>query len=145
MFHRFRGTVEVLLVHPGGPFWKNKDDGAWSIPKGLVEPGEDPLAAARREFVEETGFEVRDPLIPLESIRQKSGKIVMAWAFEGDCDPARLRSNMFELEFPPRSKKWIAVPEGDSAEWFAPAVALKKISGAQGALIEELLRKIGAE
>lgn len=131
--------VEVLLVHPGGPFWRNKDAGAWTIPKGEFDD-EDPLAAARREFKEETGSAPPDGQnIPLTPIKQKNGKIVHAWAVEGDFDPATLKSNVFEMEWPPRSGRTQKIPEVDRAEWFAPDVAKQKILSGQGALITELL------
>src|SRR3984893_571383 len=105
MYRKRRGGIEVFLVHPGGPLWAEKDQGAWTLPKGEYEPDEDPLVAARREFQEETGFIVSDDFIELGSVRQKSGKIVIAWAFEGDCDPVELVSNTCEIEWPPRSGK----------------------------------------
>src|SRR5438477_4119378 len=100
LFRRTGEGLEVFLVHPGGPFWKNRDAGAWSIPKGLIAEGEEPLAAARREFEEETGFVPQGPYRPLDSIRQKAGKIVEAWAFEGDADPAAIKSNLCRVEVP---------------------------------------------
>src|SRR6516164_3941734 len=102
MFRRGRGELQVLLVHPGGPFWKNKDLGAWTIPKGELRPGEDPLAAAQREFEEELGFSLTGNFVPLTPIKQKSGKLVRAWAIQGNCDPGLIRSNTFKLEWPPR-------------------------------------------
>jgi predicted NUDIX family NTP pyrophosphohydrolase len=143
MFRRCEGRLEVLLVHPGGPFWKNKDEGAWSIPKGRVEASEDPLAAARREFQEETGVTPSGEFLPLGSIKQKSGKIVHAWAFEGDCDPSRITSNTMKMEFPPRSGKWITIPEVDRAEFFAFEQAKLKINPAQFALVEKLHERLG--
>lgn len=119
MYRRRRDTVEVFLVHPGGPYWLKKNEGAWTIPKGEYEPNEEPLAAAIREFQEETGFEVSEPLLELGSIRQKSGKVVLAWAFEGDCDPVELVSNKCEIEWPPRSGTRIVIAEVDRGEWFA--------------------------
>jgi predicted NUDIX family NTP pyrophosphohydrolase len=134
--------AEVLLVHPGGPFWRNKDEGAWTIPKGEFHD-EDPLAAAKREFKEETGSAPPDgQYIPLTPIKQKNGKIVHAWAVEGDFDPARLSSNEFETEWPPKSGRMQPFPEVDRAEWFAPDVAKRKILSGQGALIDELVRKL---
>jgi predicted NUDIX family NTP pyrophosphohydrolase len=127
----------VLLVHPGGPFFARKDLGAWTIPKGLVEDGEELLDAARREFEEETGFSAAaDEYFPLGSVRQKGGKIVHAWAFLGDCDPAGLTSNMFEFEWPPRSGKRASFPEADRAELFDLERARAKILPAQRELID---------
>ena len=139
------GTLQVLLVHPGGPFFQNKDDGAWGIPKGEPGAGEELLAAAKREFVEETGFETLPPFIELAPITQKSGKVVQAWAFAGDCDPAQLRSNTFTLEWPPRSGRTQEFPEVDRADWFDPETAKRKIKAAQFPLIEELQRKLRAK
>lgn len=142
MFRRNKVGIEVLLVHPGGPFWAKKDLGAWSIPKGEFEDSEDPLDAAIREFREETGFPVSEPFTPLGTIKQPSGKLVTAWAFEGDCDPATLISNSFELEWPPRSGKMSSFPEIDRAAWFDPANAKERILKGQIKLIEELELKI---
>ena len=127
MFRVSSGALQVLLVHPGGPFWAKKDEGAWSIPKGELAAGEAPLTAARREFEEETGCRAQGPFIPLTPITQRGGKIVQAWAVEGDCDPAQLRSNLFSLEWPPKSGKRQQFPEVDRAEWFSVPVALRKI------------------
>ena len=118
MFRRCGGAPEVLLVHPGGPFWTKRDLGAWSIPKGEFAPDEDPLAAARREFEEETGIAPAGEFIPLTPRRQPSGKLVHAWAFEADCDPATIVSNTFEIEWPPGSGRRQAFPEVDRAAWF---------------------------
>ncbi|MGD9735239.1 MAG: NUDIX domain-containing protein [Solirubrobacterales bacterium] len=144
------GAVEVLLVHPGGPFWKRRDDGAWSIPKGEVEPGEQPVAAALRELGEELGPAAElDPesLIELGSVRQRAGKVVEAWAAEGEFDPAQLQSISFEMEWPPRSDSQATFPEVDRAEWFTPEVARTKILAGQAPLIERLLERLeqGAE
>jgi len=128
----------VLLVHSGGPFWKNKDAGAWSIPKGLANDGEDLLAAARREFNEETGFEAAGAAAPLGSIKQKGGKVVHAWAVEGDIDASAIRSNTFTVEWPPKSGKQIDVPEIDRAEYFDLDKARKRINPAQAALLDGL-------
>ncbi len=133
--------LEVLLVHPGGPFFQNRDDGAWSIPKGEVEAGEDLLAAARREFEEETGFKPSAPFLALEPITQKGGKIVHAWACAGDCDPAQLRSNTFRMEWPPRSGQIREFPEVDRAGWFGVVEAKRKLKTAQFPLLEELHRR----
>jgi predicted NUDIX family NTP pyrophosphohydrolase len=132
------GELEVLLVHPGGPFFANRDDGAWTIPKGNVGDGEDPLAAAQREFREETSFEPRAPFHALGSVRQPGGKTVTAWAFEGDCDPARLRSNTFTLEWPPRSGRQREFPEVDRAAWLTLAAARTKLLAAQHPLLDRL-------
>lgn len=137
MFRRRRGEPEVLLVHPGGPFWAKKDDGTWSIPKGEVEPGQDLLATARREFAEETGFQADGPFVPLTPVRQPSGKVIHAWAFEGDADPAGLRSNLFSLEWPPKSGRRQEFPEVDRAAWFTlPRAAQKSVPGQRGFLTE---------
>lgn len=132
------GDLEVLLAHPGGPFWARRDDGAWTIPKGEYDDSEEPLAAARREFVEETGFTPDPPFAPLGEIRLKSGKRIMAWAFAGDCDPAGLRSNTFELEWPPRSGRRQTYPEVDRIEWFGLDEARRRINESQAALIDRL-------
>ena len=133
--------IEVLLAHPGGPFWQNKDHGAWTIPKGEHDEGEDPLSAARREFEEETGCRspADGPYVDLGEIRQKSGKAVRAWAFEGDFDPAALKSNTLPLQWPPKSGKYIIVPEVDCAGWFSAEEAKKKINPAQVELLERLI------
>ena len=125
-------------MHPGGPFWAKKDEEAWSIPKGELAVGEAPLIAARREFEEETGCRAQGPFIPLTPITQRGGKIVQAWAVEGDCDPAQLRSNLFSLEWPPKSGKRQQFPEVDRAEWFSVPVALQKINPAQRGFVSEL-------
>ncbi len=141
LLYRFRQAApEVLLVHPGGPFWVKKDAGAWSIPKGEAEPGEDLLARAQREFTEETGFTVVGDFRPLAPIRQSAGKIVHAWAVEGDCDAAAVKSNTFDLEWPPRSGRIQAFPEVDRAGWFALGVAREKINPAQRGLLDDLER-----
>ncbi len=132
------GVVEVLLAHPGGPFWRNKDEGAWTIPKGEYEAPEEPLAAAQREFGEETGFAVTPPFMALGEVVQKSGKRIMAWAFAGDCDPAGLRCNTFELEWPARSGRWQTCPEIDRVQWFTPDEARRKILPAQRPLLDRL-------
>ena len=130
--------LEVLLAHPGGPYFRHKDDGAWTIPKGEIEPGEDLLAAAVREFAEETGLTPQGPYRELTPIKQKGGKIVHAWAFAGDCDPAAIRSNTFTLEWPPHSGRQAEFPEIDRAEFFDLATARRKIKTGQEALLEEL-------
>jgi len=134
------GALQVLLVHPGGPFFQNKDDGVWSIPKGEPGAGEELLDAAQREFAEETGFKASPPFIELSPITQKGGKVVHAWAFAGDCDPRRLQSNVFTLEWPPRSGRTQEFPEVDRADWFDLEAAKRKIKAAQIPLLEELCR-----
>lgn len=142
MFRRQDQSLEVFLVHPGGPFWRNKDDGAWSIPKGEYSQGEDPVEAARREFREETGFEPGLDLIALGEIRQPNGKIVSAWAFEGDCDPANLRSNTFAIEWPPKSGQTSEFPEVDRAAWFPIDTARTKILKGQTGFLDRLPSKL---
>ena len=138
LLFRRRGGVEVFLAHPGGPFWSDRDDGAWTVPKGLVEPGEDPLAAAAREFEEETGIRPTGPYLPLGSVRLKSGKVVHAWAWEGDADPDRVTSNRMSVEWPPRSGRRVSFPEVDRCAWFDPAVARVKLNPAQAEFIDRL-------
>src|ERR1700756_374698 len=119
LYSRQSPVLEVFLVHPGGPFWAKKDLGAWSIPKGEYAAGEDPLEAARREFAEETGFAPDGEFVSLGTIRQAGGKLVSAWAVEGDCDPAQIQSNLCTIEWPPRSGRKIEIPEVDRAAWFS--------------------------
>lgn len=138
MFRHREGCLQCLLVHPGGPYYSGRDDGVWTIPKGEPRPGEDLLDAARREFAEETGFAARPPFYPLRPARQKSGKIVHAWAFAGDCDPHALVSNTFSLEWPPRSGQRARFPEVDQAAFFDLANARQKIHPAQRAFLDEL-------
>jgi predicted NUDIX family NTP pyrophosphohydrolase len=138
MYRRRAGALEVLLAHPGGPFWKNKDLGAWTIPKGEVAEGEDPLATARREFEEETSLRPEGPFEPLGSVTQKAGKVVHAWAVEGDCDPAAVRSNTYKVEWPPRSGRWREFPEVDRAGWFGLDEARAKINSAQAELLDRV-------
>jgi predicted NUDIX family NTP pyrophosphohydrolase len=140
MFRRRAGAPEVLLVHPGGPFWANKDLGAWTIPKGEIEEGEDELATARREFEEETGIHPDGRFHPLGHVKQKGGKVVHAWAFEGDCDPSAIRSNTFQVQWPPRSGQWRTFPEVDRAEWFSLDEARRRINPAQAELLESIER-----
>ena len=142
MYRRSRGSLEVLLVHPGGPFWMKKDLGAWSIPKGEHEAGEEPLAAAAREFEEETGLVAKGPYTPLRSITQQGGKVVQAWAFEGDCDAESLKSTTFSLEWPPRSGRRQEFPEVDRGGWFSLEEARRRILPAQAALLDELTAKM---
>jgi predicted NUDIX family NTP pyrophosphohydrolase len=132
------GAIQFLLAHPGGPYFVNQDDGAWSIPKGEPEPGEDLLVTAQREFEEETGLKPTGPFIPLNPIQQKGGKVVHAWAFEGECDTAALRSNTFTMEWPLHSGRQMEFPEIDRADFFDPATARKKIKAAQEAFLDEL-------
>lgn len=143
LYRRRRGGVEVLLVHPGGPFWAKKDEGAWSIPKGLYVPGEDALAAARRELAEETGAQPEGEAVALGTFRQSAAKIVDVWALEGEFDPADLRSNTFTMEWPPRSGRLIEVPEVDRAAWFTPDEAARKLLKGQRPILEALLRQLG--
>ena len=143
LYRRRAGRLEVLLAHPGGPWWRNKDAGAWGIPKGLIDAGEDPLAAARREFEEETGQPApAGEAIALTPLRQASGKLVLAWALEGDCDTACIRSNDFPMEWPPRSGQVQQFPEIDRAEWFALDAAREKAIAGQRAFLDELERVI---
>lgn len=137
MFRR-KERLEVLLVHPGGPFFVRKDLGAWSIPKGEYDDSEDPLTAARREFAEETGQAVEGDFLPLTAIKQKGGKEVLAWAVEGDIDVAKVSSNTFELEWPPRTGKMQKFPEIDRAEWFDLDTARTKINERQVSLLDEV-------
>lgn len=131
-------AAEVLLVHPGGPFWRNRDLGAWSIPKGEYSEGEQPEAAARREFTEETGWSMQGKLVPLGEARQKSGKVVTAFSVEGDFDAASLKSNLFEMEWPPHSGRTASFPEVDRAGWFTLADAREKIVAGQRVLLDRL-------
>ena len=144
LLYRKRGEgIEVLLVHPGGPFWADRDAGAWSVPKGEVEIGEEGLAVARREFEEETGHSppAGEP-IDLGEIRQASGKVVHAWAVEGDLDPARVTSNTFMMEWPPRSGRQQEFPEVDRAQWFEPHDARRRMNSAQAELVDRLLARL---
>ncbi|MDD1518249.1 MULTISPECIES: NUDIX domain-containing protein [Bradyrhizobium] len=141
--YRERGNIEVLLVHPGGPFWHNKDLGAWSIPKGEYADGDDAELAARREFAEELGLELSVPLTPLGEVRQRGGKRVTAFAAELDLDVRSIRSNTFEMEWPPRSGKRQAFPEVDRAEWFTLEAAQEKINAGQRPLLDRLTLLIG--
>ena len=143
LFRRRRGTIEVLLAHPGGPFWAKRDEGAWSIPKGVYEPGEDGLSAARREFAEETGAPTEGEAVALGAFRQSSAKTVDVWAIEGEFDPARLKSNTFTLEWPPRSGRRREVPEIDRVQWFALDEASRKMLKGQRPILQALLRGLG--
>lgn len=143
LFRESSGYPEVLLVHPGGPFWSRKDEGAWSIPKGELGEGEDPLEAAKREFEEETGSPARGEAIPLSPLKQPSGKIVLAWAVRGDFDPGLLRSHTFPLEWPPKSGRMQEFPEVDRAGWFTMETARQKILKGQAGFLEQLQEILG--
>jgi predicted NUDIX family NTP pyrophosphohydrolase len=138
LVYRNPDNVEVLLAHPGGPYWAKKDAGAWTIPKGLVEPGDELLATAQREFTEETGFVARGPFFPLAPVTQKSGKIVHAFAMPGDFDPGQFVSNTFELMWPPKSGRLKSFPEVDRLGWFTHAQALEKLLAYQQPFLAEL-------
>lgn len=143
LMHRWRDNrLEVFLVHPGGPFWRNKDLGAWSIPKGEFDESNDPLAAAQREFTEETGFTAHGNFVELGTLKQAGGKLVSAWAFEGDGDPATLVSNRFHMEWPPRSGKQAEFPEVDRGAWFSLADARERILKSQQPFLDALERKL---
>jgi predicted NUDIX family NTP pyrophosphohydrolase len=145
LYRRREGKLEVFLVHPGGPFWAKKDVGAWSIPKGEHGPDEDPLTAACREFTEETGFTATGPFLPLTPLKQKSGKVVEAFACLAEVDPGDLTSNTFTLEWPPRSGNLQEFPEVDRAAWFPLAEAKVKIHPGQVGLLEELVQLLGED
>jgi predicted NUDIX family NTP pyrophosphohydrolase len=138
MYRRRPRGVEVFLVHPGGPFFAKKDHGTWTIPKGEYVEGEQPLEAAKREFQEETGFPIAEPFLDLGSIKQAGGKIVAAWAFEGDCDPSKMISNLCEVEWPPRSSRLIEIPEADRGAWFSINEAKARIKSTQIPLLDRL-------
>lgn len=138
MYRMKEGELQVLLAHPGGPYFVKKDEASWTIPKGEPDADEDLLLAAQREFKEETGIAAAGPFVPLRPIKQKGGKVVHAWAFAGDCNPAKLASNTFTMEWPPKSGNWQEFPEIDRAEWFDLATARKKIKAGQEELIDEL-------
>ncbi len=140
LYRRRAGSIQVFLVHPGGPFYAKKDEGVWSIPKGEHGPEEDPLSAACREFAEETGFTAAGPFLPLAPLKQKSGKVVWAFACQGEVDPHDLKSNTFPLEWPPRSGKTMEFPEVDRAAWFSLPEAQEKIHPGQREFLEELAR-----
>jgi predicted NUDIX family NTP pyrophosphohydrolase len=144
LYRKRRGSLEVFLVHPGGPFWVNKDDGAWSIPKGEFGPDEDPLEAAKREFREETGLVSEGEHWPLKPIRQRGGKIVYAWASNSDLESAAIKSNTFSMEWPRGSGKMRNFPEVDRAEWFTIDVARRKILQGQLGLLEQLEQELAA-
>ena len=138
LFRRASAGLQVFIAHPGGPFWKDRDAGAWTIPKGIVEEGEDFLDAARREFEEETSIQPVGPFIPLGSIRQKAGKTIHAWAWEGDADPSRIVSNTMRTEWPRGSGRWLTYPEVDRCAWFDAATAREKLLPAQAELVDRL-------
>jgi predicted NUDIX family NTP pyrophosphohydrolase len=140
LLYRRRPPLEVFLVHPGGPFWAKKDLGAWSIPKGEYEEGEDPQAAALREFQEETGFPVQGELLELGTLKQTGGKLVSAWALEGDCNPSDLRSNSCTMEWPPRSRRMVKFAEVDRGEWFPLEEARRKILKSQLPFLDRLFQ-----
>ena len=142
MFRRRPGTTEVLLVHMGGPFWARKDDGAWSIPKGLYDESEDALAAARREFAEEAGGSPEGPFIALGTFRQPSGKQLSVWAVEGEFDLRTFKSNMFTMEWPPKSGRTAEFPEADRAGWFDRAQALVKVTKGQRPIVKALFERL---
>jgi predicted NUDIX family NTP pyrophosphohydrolase len=145
LYRRTAGEVEVLLAHPGGPLWARRDEGAWSLPKGEIEPGEEPLAVARREFLEETGHEPpAGGVISLGEVRQTSGKVVVGFAIEGDLDPATASSNTFPLEWPPGSGRWHDTPEVDRVAWFGPDEARRRLNPAQAVFVDRLLARIPA-
>ena len=143
LYRRGERGLELFLAHPGGPFWRDRDAGAWTIPKGVVDAGEELLAAARREFEEETGIAPVGPFLSLGSVRQKAGKVVHAWAWEGDADPDRVTSNSARAEWPPGSGRWITYPEVDRCAWFDPAGARARINPAQAELIGRLEAVLG--
>ena len=143
LLYRRCTELEVFLVHPGGPFWTRKDAGAWSIPKGEIEDGEDTLQAAKREFTEETGFTIAGEFRSLDPLKQPSGKIIFAWAIEADYDPGQIRSNLFSLEWPPKSGKIQQYPEVDRAAWFNISQARNKILSGQVGFIEQLIAVLG--
>ena len=143
LLYRLRDSeLEVFLVHPGGPFWAKKDAGAWSIPKGEFEVGEDPLTVAKREFQEETGFFVEGEFVALTPLKQRGGKVIYAWAVKGDCDADSIKSNTFSIEGPPHSDTKQEFPEVDRAGWFTIPEAREKLLGGQRGFLEELLRTV---
>lgn len=143
MYRKKDGGIEFFLVHPGGPYWAKKDEGAWSVPKGEFEGGEDPLEAARREFREETGFDVDGRFIELQPIRQPSGKVIYVWAVEGDLDAAAIKSNAFAMEWPLKSGRLQEFPEVDRGGWFGVDEAREKLLPGQRGFLDELLKHLG--
>jgi predicted NUDIX family NTP pyrophosphohydrolase len=144
MYRKVCNTVEVFLVHPGGPYWSKKNEGFWTIPKGEYEAEEEPLAAAIREFQEETGFNVFAPFIELGSVKQKTGKVVVAWAFEGNCEPSDLVSNTCEIEWPPRSGKKMLISEVDRGDWFSVDRARQFLRMEQIPLLNRLMQRLAS-
>jgi predicted NUDIX family NTP pyrophosphohydrolase len=142
LYREISGHLEVLLVHPGGPFWAKKDEGAWSIPKGEFEDNEDPFSAAKREFAEETGLSPDGEAIPLQPVRQPSGKLIYAWAMRREVDPAQFRSNTFSMEWPPKSGRYQEFPEIDRAAWFTIEAARHKIVKGQAPFLDQLQCKL---
>lgn len=142
LYRRLGGAPEFFLVHPGGPFWAKKDEGVWSIPKGLYSEGEEPLAAAKREFAEETGLPVDGAFVFLGEYHQLGGKVISAWMIEADCDADAVKSNFFAIEWPPRSGKFAEFPEVDRAGWFAPDAAFAKILRGQKPILEAALARL---
>lgn len=142
LYRRRDGKLELLLAHPGGPYWRNRDEGAWTLPKGEIRQGEGPLEAARREFAEELGVEAGGAALPLGEVRQRGGKRVSAWAVAGDLDPEGIRSNTFTLEWPPRSGRCREFPEIDRVAWFSPLRAREKIKPAQRAFVDRLVGRL---
>ena len=145
LLYRRRDQLEVFLVHPGGPFWAKKDAAAWSLPKGEISQGENPLQAAKREFTEETGFQIDGEFHPLHPVKQSGGKVVYAWAIEADCDPAQLRSNLFSMEWPPKSGKTQEFPEIDRAGWFAIPEARRRMLASQTGILDQLVVFLDSE
>jgi len=146
LMYRFREMkLQVFLVHPGGPFWARKDKAAWSIPKGEFDDLEAPLEAAKREFQEETGISVTGDFIDLGEVKQPGRKIIYVWAVEGDCDPAAIKSNTFEMQWPPKSGKYKSFPEVDRAGWFSLGAAREKLHKGQVVLIDRLAEKLGVD
>lgn len=143
LFRRVSDGVELFLAHPGGPFWRNKDDGAWTFPKGEYTEDEDPLIAARREFREEIGLDLGGEFIDLGTVRQAGGKLVRIFAVEGDCDPAAVRSNTFKQIWPPRSAQYVEFPEVDRTGWFSPSEARTKLIAAQREFVGRLCARLG--
>jgi predicted NUDIX family NTP pyrophosphohydrolase len=144
LLYRFKESLEIFLVHPGGPFWVNKDEGVWTIPKGEPEEEEEPFDTAKREFEEETGQKITGAFTELKPVLQKAGKLVYAWAVEGDIDADAIRCNSFKVEWPPKSGKWKSYPEVDKAAWFSWNEAKEKINAAQTAFIDELVEILKA-